>query len=209
MGQVAFRPMPGIVLAAGRSLRMGRPKALLPWPATQEPLAVHVMQTLREAGIGSLGVVTGEHHDLIAAALVSADVEVLYNPRHLEGQLGSLLHGLRWAFAQTDGDWALATLVDVPSVRSSTVRAVAQAPVSADVRAIRPVCDGRHGHPVVWRRDVLALLQAADPAQGARTIMRALAAQGAVCDMPVDDAGVLNDLDTPEDYAALTRAGGP
>ncbi len=188
---------------------MGRPKALLPWPATQVPLVVHVTETLRDAGIGPLGVVTGEHHDLIAAALVGADVEVLYNARHPEGQLGSLLHGLRWAFAQTDGDWVLATLVDVPRVQSSTVRAVAQAPASADVRAIRPVYDARHGHPVVWRRDVLALLDAADPAQGARTIMRSLAAQGAVCDVPVDDAGVLNDLDTPEDYAALTRADRP
>src|SRR6478609_10986168 len=52
MGQVTFRPMPGIVLAAGRSLRMGRPKALLPWPATQVPLVLHVADTLRAAGIG-------------------------------------------------------------------------------------------------------------------------------------------------------------
>ena len=69
MGQVAFPPMPGIVLAAGRSLRMGRPKALLPWPATQVPFVLHVTETLRNAGIGPLGVVTGEHHDVIAATL--------------------------------------------------------------------------------------------------------------------------------------------
>ena len=42
---------------------------------------------------------------------------MLYNPRHPEGQLASLLHGLRWAFAQTTGAWVLSTLVDVPAVR--------------------------------------------------------------------------------------------
>ena len=68
-------------------------------------------------------------------------------------------------------------------------------------------CGARHGHPVLWRRDVLALLAAADPAQGARAIMRALAAQGAVCDVPVDDEGVFSDLDTPEDYASADPGG--
>ena len=185
---------------------MGRPKALLPWPATQVPLVVHVTETLRDAGIGPVGVVTGEHHDLIAAAVAGADVQVLFNPRHPEGQLGSLLHGLRWALAQTDGDWVLATLVDVPRVQSSTVQALKRAAANGDVRAVRPAYGDRHGHPVLWRRDVLPLLEAADQAQGARTIMRSLAAEGAVCELPVDDAGVLTDLDTPEDYAAWVKA---
>ena len=107
MGQDAFRPMPGIVLAGGRSLRMGRPKALLPWPTTQVPLVLHVTETLRDAGIEPLGVVTGEHHQLIAPILAGTGVEVLFNARHSEGQLSSLLHGLRWAFSRTDGDWVL------------------------------------------------------------------------------------------------------
>ena len=123
MGQVAFRPMPGIVLAAGRSLRMGRPKALLPWPATQVPLVLHVTETLRDAGIGPLGVVTGEHHDADCRNTCEHRRRACSTtPDIADGQLGSLLHGLRWAFAQTDGDWALATLVDVPRVQSSTVR---------------------------------------------------------------------------------------
>ena len=186
---------------------MGRPKALLPWPLTQVPFAVHVTGTLRDAGIGPLGVVTGEHHDAIAATLAASGVKVLYNARHPEGQLGSLLHGLRWAFAQTAGEWVLATLVDVPGVQSSTVRELVQQAYSAgDVRAIRPVHGARHGHPVVWRRDVLALLESADPSHGARAVMRSLAAEGAVCDLQVDDAGVISDLDTPEDYDALMRA---
>jgi molybdenum cofactor cytidylyltransferase len=196
--------MPGIVLAGGRSLRMGWPKALLPWPPRDVPIVVHVTDTLRDAGVAPLGVVTGRHHDRIVPALEGHDVTVLPNPRHEEGQLSSLLHGLRWAFEQTESQWAMVTLVDVPAVCAVTVRALAGAVVSGDTRAIRPRHGDRHGHPVVWRRDVLPMLEAADPAQGARAIMRGLAAVGAVLDLTVDDPGVLADIDTPEDYARLT-----
>ncbi len=184
---------------------MGWPKALLPWPATGRPLVLHVTDTLREAGVAPLAVVTGVHHDRIAPVLAAGDVTVLPNPRHEEGQLSSLLHGLRWAFARAGADWALVTLVDVPAVRTSTVRTLIAATGHADALAVRPCIEGRHGHPVIWHRDVLPLLESADPAQGARVVMRALAADGAVHDVDVEDPGVLRDIDTPDDYERLGR----
>lgn len=182
---------------------MGWPKALLSWPPRDIPIVRHVTETLRDAGVGPIAVITGLHHDRIAPVLEGHDVAVLHNARHEEGQLSSLLHGLRWAFAQTDGAWVLATLVDIPAVRATTVRQVLSA-ACAEPRAIRPTIDGRHGHPVIWRRDVLPLLEAADPERGARTVMRALAAAGAVLDVEVDDPAVCTDIDTPEDYDRLT-----
>ena len=206
MGQAQFLSMPGIVLAGGQSLRMGRPKAALPWPGSDDTFVSHVTETLRNGGVGPVAVVTGEHHELITAALAGRDATILFNPRHLEGQLASLVHGLRWAFTQTPGDWALSTLVDAPAVGAATVRAIVQAALGGPGwAAVRPACDDRHGHPVAWRRDVLPLLEAADPLHGARVVVRALAASGRVLDVPVDDPGAFADVDTPEDYARLLR----
>lgn len=208
MGQAPFPAMPVIVLAGGRSMRMGRPKALLQWPGSTRSFVTHVTDTLRNAGATRVGVVTGAHHDLIAPTLADEPVQVLYNPRHDEGQLASLLHGLRWAFAQTDDAWVMSTLVDVPGVRVDTVRAIADATGAGHVLAVRPRHGDRHGHPVVWRREVLPLLEAADPSQGARLVMRALALDGRVRDVDVDDPGVLTDVDTPAQYDDLA-AGRP
>jgi CTP:molybdopterin cytidylyltransferase MocA len=206
MGQAQFLSMPGIVLAGGRSARMGRPKAVLTWPGSTDTFVSHVTATLRDGGSSPVAVVTGEHHELITAALAGSGVTVLFNPRHPEGQLTSLLHGLRWAFAHTTGAWVLSTLVDAPAVRAATVRTIIQAALDdPSWAAVRPISGDRHGHPVVWRRDVLPLLEAADPALGARVVMRALAASGRVREVPVDDPGAFTDVDTPEDYASLLR----
>lgn len=187
-------------------MRMGWPKALLPWPPTGVALIRHVTDTLREAGLGPLGVVTGLHHDRIVPALDGCEVAVLHNRRHDEGQLSSLLHGLGWAFAQTSGVWALATLVDVPAVSAVTIGRLIDETRSGNWRAVRPSVGGCHGHPVIWHRDTLAMLTGADAAVGARAVMRALAAEGLVRDVEVDDEGVCRDLDTPEDYAKLTAS---
>ena len=201
-----FPPVPGVVLAGGRSLRMGRLKALLPWPPTGLAFAIHVTNTLRDAGADPVAVVTGAHHEALAPVLSGAGVPALFNPRHAEGQLSSLQHGLAWAFAQTAGDWALVTLVDVPAVTVETVTALIGATCHTTARAVRPAVGDRHGHPVVWHRDTLPLLQDADPAQGGRAVMHALVAAGKVLDVPVEDRGVLVDVDTPQEYDELKAA---
>ena len=184
---------------------MGRVKALLPWPATQQPFVLHVTETLRDAATEPVAVVTGAHHDTLAPVLDAAGVAALFNPHHEQGQLSSLVHGLDWAFAHTSGMWAMVTLVDVPGVTVGTVRALLGAAPDPTIRAVRPVVAGRHGHPVLWHRHTLPLLHAADAARGGgRAVMHALVAAGQVLDVPVADTGVLLDVDTPEEYQQLS-----
>jgi CTP:molybdopterin cytidylyltransferase MocA len=191
----------GIILAAGASSRMGRPKALL--PIGNDVFVTRVCRTLLDAGIGDLIVVAGAEHDDIAAAVDEAGLRarVVENPRREEGQLSSVLTGL--AVADRPGvDAVLVHLVDAPLVRPETARAVLDAFLRTHAPIVRPAVGGRHGHPVLFARGVFDELRRADPAIGAKAIMRAHAAE--VCNVPVDDEGAWRDIDTPEDYARLT-----
>jgi CTP:molybdopterin cytidylyltransferase MocA len=96
----------------------------------------------------------------------------------------------------------LLTLVDVPLVAADTVRAVLSRYRTSSAPVVRPVNGNRHGHPVLLDRRLFGLLRGADPAAGAKPIVRAHAS--ALGDVEVSDEGAFTDIDTPEEYAAAT-----
>lgn len=201
----------GVVLSGGASSRMGRPKALLDLGG--RPFVRRVADTLHEAGIPEVVVVTGSHEAEISAALGPADRAwrdvVLLNPDSTRGQLSSLRIALDWIEAppRVPGTGVVVALVDHPLVRSDTVRALADAFAAAGPAVVRPVFRGRHGHPVIFARSTFASLRAAPLDAGARAVVRSLGS--AVLDVETDDEGVVVDVDTPEDYARLTGGGFP
>lgn len=189
--------LPAIVLAAGASSRMGRPKALLPAGAAGPTFAHAVCASLAAGGAGPIVLVTRAS---LAGALAQSlpGVTVVLNPDPDRGQLSSLLAGLA---ALDAPDAVLMTLVDVPLVRPETVRAIVQAWHATQAPLVRPIHTGRHGHPVVFGAALLEALRSADPADGAKPIVRRFVPVSV--DVAVDDAGVLEDVDTPEAYARL------
>ena len=190
----------GLVLAAGASSRMGRPKALL--PIGDDTFVSRVCRTLADAGIDDLVVVAGPEHEAVASAVGRAGLvaRVVENTRRQEGQLSSVLAGL--AVADRPGvDAVLVHLVDAPLVQTGTVRAVLEAFRRTRAPIVRPAVGPRHGHPVLFARRVFDDLRHADPAAGAKAVVRAHAAE--VCDVPVDDEGACQDIDTPEEFARL------
>jgi molybdenum cofactor cytidylyltransferase len=193
----------GVILAAGASSRMGRPKALL--PIGGDTFVTRVCRTLLDAGVDDLVVVTGAEHGAVAEAVRAAGLpaRVVENPRRDEGQLSSVLAGL--AVADRPGvDAVLVHLVDAPLVRPETARAVLDAFRRTRAPVVRPEAGGRHGHPVLFSRRVFDDLRRADPAVGAKAVVRAHAAE--VCNVPVEDEGACRDVDTPEDYARLAAS---
>ena len=190
--------IPGIVLAGGRSSRMGRPKALLPIGGNGETFFDRVTRTLLDAGLDHVVVVVGADAEAIRAAVAPrAGVRIVDNPDHERGQLTSLVAGLD-AIEGGHVEAALMTLIDVPLVSSATVRTLLSERRSRPAPIIRPVSNGRHGHPVIFDRALFVELRAADPRQGAKPVVRSHAA--AIVDVPVDDEGAFTDIDTLEDY---------
>ena len=178
-----------IVLAAGEGRRMGRPKALLPIGDTT--FLARVVATARAAGCARVVAVLRD-------ASVACDAEIVVNLRPEDGQLSSLKLGLR---AAAGCEAAFAWPVDHPAVRVETVRRVLAA--ARPGRIVVPTFEGRGGHPTLFPRELFGELLALPETDGAR----ALLAQrpDAVDRLPVDDAGVCRDVDSPEDYAKLER----
>jgi molybdenum cofactor cytidylyltransferase len=187
-----------ILLAAGESRRMGYPKPLLKLGSRTfiEILAAAILQS-----VARLIVVVGAHADAVRGA-IPADPRILVveNPDFLKGQLSSIKAALPRVGAAAAG--VLIHLADHPMVRAETFAAV----VDSYGRAGKPIAIARYrarrGHPVLFARELFVELAAAPEDQGARAVV--LADPSRVAYVDVDDAGVLADLDTPED---LERAG--
>jgi len=181
---------------------MGSPKALLPDPDGRAFVA-RIVRTLTAAGLTDVLVITGSQHDAIASAL-SADgvrdaVRLVRNADPLRGQLSSIWTALDACPPGASG--LLMTLVDVPMITSATVRAVMDAWLTTRAPVVRPIVDGRRGHPVIFDRRLFDELRAAPLDAGARLVVRAHWDES--IDVPVNDRGSLRDIDTPADYQQL------
>jgi CTP:molybdopterin cytidylyltransferase MocA len=177
---------------------MGRPKALLPIGMTGETFLDRITRTLIEGGLDDIVVVVGPHAATIrAGARTTPEVRIVDNPDWEQGQLTSLLAGLR-AIEAPHVSAVLVTLIDVPLFSASTVRALVAAHRERDAVIVRPVSGGRHGHPVIFDRSLFDELRSADPMQGAKQVVRIHAED--IVEVPVLDEGAFTDVDTPEDY---------
>ena len=191
----------GIVLAGGKSSRMGRPKALLPIGSGGDTFFDRVTRTLLDAGLEDVIVVVGADAAAIrAGAQPRAGVRIVDNPDYEQGQITSLLAGLR-AIEASHVTAALVTLIDVPLVSAATVRTLLAVQREHAAPVVRPVSRGRHGHPVIFGRALFQELHDADPAQGAKPVVRAHKAE--MIEVPTDDEGAFTDIDTRQEYERI------
>ena len=188
----------GIILAAGNSTRMGRPKALLETPEGQLFVS-RIIRTWRDAGVHDLVVVTGRDHDAITAAIgrdgIAPPPLIVQNPDPSRGQLSSLLVGLDAAVAS---EGVLMTLVDSPLATLATVGAVIDEWRRSRAPIVRPAIGDTHGHPVLFDRAVFEELRRAPSSVGAKAVVRAHERE--IVNVQVRDEGCVVDFDTPLDY---------
>jgi molybdenum cofactor cytidylyltransferase len=189
--------VPGIVLAAGASSRMGVPKSLL--TLGNGTFLSRILEALRDGGVPSAVVVVRPGLPGVEGEVARVGFgRLVENPVPDAGQLSSLVTGLD-AVDAPDVTGVLVTLVDVPLISAVTVRAVLDQGTASRAEILRAVHRGRHGHPVLFKRALFDALRRADPAQGAKAVVRSHPVE----DVEVGDAGITEDVDTPEDYARL------
>jgi len=199
----------GVILAAGESSRMGRDKALLPWPpasANPKPSAGPKSTILSSAIQAFLGfcditiVVAGRNEPALRPVVYACGASIICNPAPERGQFSSMQTGLQEVL-NLGRDSAMITLIDRPPPRSKTLSALVNAFVSREhgVWAIVPECEGKHGHPILIGREMMEAFLRAPATANAREIEHAN--QKKIRYLAVKDALITTNIDTPNDYA--------
>jgi CTP:molybdopterin cytidylyltransferase MocA len=191
----------GVVPCAGASERMGTEKALL--DAAGATFVERVVEALRFGGCGPVFVVVSDAGSRTAEMAKRAGAQVLVNLDPGEGPITSL----RIALLMLDGaaDAVAFCPVDHPLVRPRTVRRLVEAFARDRPPLVLPAHGGRHGHPTLFDRSLFPEL--ADPTLegGARTVVHAHLDEAVL--VPVDDAGTVTDIDTPDEYLRAMGGG--
>ncbi len=185
----------GIVLAAGRSTRMGQSKAQLE-AAPGLTFLEHAVNALRQGGCRYVIAVVNAEEDWTARLADVAGAAVVINEMRGSQQIDSIRLGLAQLPEDSEGVFVLP--VDFPGVQPATVQAMTEAFQRSHAPVIVPVHDGTAGHPVLFARSIFGELLAEPLPKGAESIVEAHTADR--LEVPIADAGVLHDVDSPGDY---------
>src|SRR5271169_1302570 len=193
------RNVAALVLAAGRSSRMGGPNKLLAEIGGRPLVRIAVEEALASRARPVI-VVTGHQRERVEAALGGLPVKFVHNPNFAEGLGTSLKAGIGALPAQSDG--VVVCLGDMPQVDAPMVDRLvgALAPDKGALIAI-PTIDGQRGNPVVWSRRFFSELMAVEGDVGARHLIGRYTE--AVVDVPLTGTAALTDVDTPEALEAV------
>lgn len=190
----------GVVLAAGRSSRLGRPKQLLPYHG--RPLLEWVLAAMAASRVDETVVVLGHEGERIEREVDLRGVRAVYNEYYVEGLSASLRAGL--AALGEDVTAAILTVGDQPLLGADLVDALIDAHLQGEAAIVATDYGDYRGAPLLLHRALWPLAEEAQGDQGARALLRAY--PGAVAAVPVPPE-LAADIDTWEDYTRLRGAG--
>ena len=185
-----MQPLTVVVLAAGASARLGRPKQLVAWRG--ETLVHRAARLALASEVGAVRLVTGHQAEAVAGAVADLPVTCLHNPRAAEGLASSLHRGLEGL------DTAVLLLTcDQPLLTAEHLRALVDTWRRTGAAAVASFYDGVPGVPALFSAPLLPELRALQGDQGARAVLR----RHPVECVPLPGGGV--DVDTEEDVRGL------
>jgi molybdenum cofactor cytidylyltransferase len=198
----------GVILAAGESSRMGRDKALLPWPPGPAGRSTFLSTTIEllQAPSDMVIVVAGKNADSLRPMVDAAAGYLVVNRHPERGQFSSLQAGLQEVLNH-GRDAAIIALVDRPPALPRTLALLGEAfsqAYESGKWAVVPEHGGHHGHPFLIGREMIEAFLRAPATSNAREVEHSL--EQRILYVPVDDPNVVANVDTPEDYERLTQA---
>ena len=183
-----------IVLAAGKSQRMGRPKMVLPFGS--QTIIETVIDNIMKAGISDILVVTGSDRDTVESACSNKPVAFCYNPKYEEGMHSSVVCGFSYLPEITRA--VLVFLGDQPFIPFEVIQTVMHTWQQSGKGIIIPTYQGKRGHPTLFdfrlREEILHL----DPTAGLRSVIRKFPEE--MLEIEVNFPQILKDIDTKIDY---------
>jgi molybdenum cofactor cytidylyltransferase len=185
-----------VILSAGESSRMGRPKALL--PIDGQTFIEKIVGALKMAGIDQVVLVLGFNAEDMRRKVEHLPVEIVVNPDYKLGQLSSLQAAIAHLQPAADCDGMLVHLVDHPYIDPRLVRLMVQRFADTKPLIVVPRHQGRRGHPVIFSRALFGELLGAPADQGAKAVVNAHRAE--TLEIDTDNIGITLDIDTPEEY---------
>ena len=199
---IAGRRLAAVVLAAGRSTRMGGPNKLLA-EIRGRPLVRIVVEEALASHAKPVIVVVGHQRGEVEKVLADLPVQLIYNPDFAQGLGTSLKAGIAAVPAEADG--AIVCLADMPQVDASLLnRLIAAFDPDRGALIVMPTVEGRRGNPVLWSRRFFPDLMAIEGDVGARHF---IARYGeAVVEVPLEGRAALVDVDTPEALVGVKAA---
>lgn len=192
-----------IILAAGDSSRMGKPKALLEWRGL--PFIEHVCAALRSAGVEERVVVLGRSSADILSAWRPSGEKTVVNPRPEDGQLSSLRAGMEAAAPSAEA--FMVCLADQPTIAPESYGAVVrrwrESPGSIVIPRTFRASDARmkRGHPIIIPAEHRGLCFEGPLDKGLHWVTHHPSVS--IADLDLDDPEIIRDFDTPDDYAQL------
>jgi molybdenum cofactor cytidylyltransferase len=185
-----------VILSAGESSRMGRPKALL--PIDGQTFIEKIVGALKDAQVGKVLVILGHHAEEMRRRIEHLPVEILVNLDYKLGQLSSLQVAVRRLEPETDCDGMLVHLVDHPYIDAKLVKVMIERFYDGGKLIVVPRHGNKRGHPVIFSRKLFSALLAAPMDQGAKAVVNAH--RDETLEIDTQDSGVTVDIDTPELY---------
>lgn len=187
-----------IILAAGESKRMGRPKMLLPWGDTT--VLGQVVVTYQSAGVKDVVVITGGSHEHMERLVHRYGAHSVFNQGYASGEmLSSLQQGLRFLLVERPGvEAALVGLGDQPQVQAEIVQMICGRFWQGKPGLVVPSYRMKRGHPWIVARPLWEELLQLESPQSPREFLNEHA--GEIAYVEVDTPSILSDLDTPQDY---------